>query len=181
MATKRVVQPGGIRKAQMHARHLLAALKIVRPPVDVKAVAQYLGVRIVEEEFPEKDRVSGAIVRRADGTLIIVNPRQGKARKRFTIAHEIGHHVLHDFDVHVDQARFRDETTSAGTDPEEVEANAFAAELVMPEALIRARLRGETLFGVDEGSEDLVAEIAKEFEVSAQAMAWRLTNLRILV
>ncbi len=65
-------------------------------------------------------------------------------RQRFTIAHELGHFFLHraSSTVFVDAAPifFRDESSSNGSQREEIEANAFAAELLMPEDAIRQRL-----------------------------------------
>ena len=65
-------------------------------------------------------------------------------RQRFTIAHELGHRALHPgreliLDVPV-RVNLRDKTSSMASDIEEIEANAFAATLLMPEQMIRDQL-----------------------------------------
>ena len=114
-----------------------------------------------------------------DGEAIIgVNSLHHPNRQRFTIAHEIGHLVLHrDLlleGVHVDKEfkLNRNEDSSTGTNLQEVEANQFASELLMPERLIEEALQGK---GVDIDDEDgLVTELAKKFRVSTGAMKLRL-------
>jgi Zn-dependent peptidase ImmA (M78 family) len=107
-------------------------------------------------------------------------------RKRFTIAHEIGHHILgHQFEagshVHVDRGNFisqRGPRASQGVDPKEIEANQFAASLLMPSVWVRAAAAKIQSHGplVDRH----VEELANEFGVSEQAMTIRLTTLRLL-
>src|SRR3954470_4270018 len=69
--------------------------------------------------------------------IIGINSSHPETRKRFTIAHEMGHLVLHQLDqVHVDKqflVKLRDDISSQAIDPHEIEANAFAAALLMPE------------------------------------------------
>ena len=93
-------------------------------------------------------------------------------RRRFTIAHEIGHWVLHRDDI-ADLVVTRtigyvpSDPAKAST-PEEIrerEANRFAAELLMPEDRIHA--------AVGSHGADVVAQ-AERFQVSALSMAWRL-------
>jgi Zn-dependent peptidase ImmA (M78 family) len=112
-----------------------------------------------------------------------VNSANSPRRQRFTIAHELGHLDLHegrqltvDHSMRVD---WRDETSSLGTDKQEVEANAFAASLLMPASLInrqiRVHLRGNHLT-----RDTLIAVLARDFDVSIEAMGYRLINLGIL-
>jgi Zn-dependent peptidase ImmA (M78 family) len=76
--------------------------------------------------------------------------------------------------VHVDKGSLRrDLLSAAGTDSTEREANAFAAELLMPPALLAAALDGRTL---DLENEELVAGLAKRFRVSPMALQHRLQN-----
>lgn len=90
-------------------------------------------------------------------------------RARFTIAHELGHHVMEHGN------RFRDNAGSFSAinyDPVEVSANRFAAELLMPYAVVER-------FVKDEGITD-VAVLADRFDVSQVAMRYRLKNLGLL-
>lgn len=125
----------------------------------------------------EKD-VAGILYRQADHKVIAVNERHPLTRQRFTIAHEIGHLALHrGVPVHVDQGfrvNLRNPLSSQGQDIEEIEANAFAANLLMPYHWIRGDLRGD-LIDLDDSIE--VQELAQRYQVSQQAMLIRLANL----
>lgn len=104
-------------------------------------------------------------------------------RQRFTIAHELGHLLLHRYTTpHADgrQIRFRDEDSSKGSVREEVEANQFAAEVLMPEDLIRAHLKMSFDLADDTADREAVerlTRLAKRFEVSVQALSFRVANL----
>lgn len=166
-----------VRLAQSRARALLTEHGLAAIPVDVNRLARLMGATVNEVEFPDKDRVSGAVMRTEQGPVILVNKKHKEVRRRFTIAHEVGHLALHNVEMHIDKARYRDEVAGQGVDPDEVEANAFAAELLMPAEALRGRLVGKEVMVVDE---DLIDELAAEFKVSAQSMSWRLANLGFL-
>lgn len=108
--------------------------------------------------------------------FVIVNARHHENRRRFTLAHEVGHHVLHaDYlaeHVHVDTAVLRrDELSAEGVDLKEIAANAFAAELLMPRSYMLQ------FSALDIADEEEVADAAKSFGVSPAAFAFRLSNL----
>jgi len=71
----------------------------------------------------------------------------------------------------------RDGKSSSGEDYQEVQANQFAAALLMPEPLVREALASN---GIDLADEMALFTLAETFEVSAQAMTFRLVNLGIL-
>lgn len=92
---------------------------------------------------------------------------------------EIGHHVLHvsylTNNVHVDKIVLnRDELSSQGLDTKEIEANAFAAELLMPEAELR---RYRT---IDLNDDEFMLRLAKKLRVSVTALTYRVINLRMI-
>ena len=102
-------------------------------------------------------------------------------RRRFTAAHELGHAVLHRDRM----GRYRvdtDKTLLEGgdaTDELEREANAFAAELLMPEEVVRARaVELKTLHGCCP-SGVLAYRLSAELLVSREAMRYRLKNLGV--
>jgi Zn-dependent peptidase ImmA (M78 family) len=109
--------------------------------------------------------LAGAYLRRPRGALILVNGTEAAARLRFTLAHELGHHVL-GHDQSVDTAL----GLSRPVRPMEIQANRFAAELLVPVAAVRAWLgrRGSPAVGLDE-----VVELAAEFGVSAPVALFR--------
>ncbi len=127
--------------------------------------------------IPLDDEISGMSFIKNGVAVIVVNAIHHPNRQRFTLAHELAHHVLHaDYlsrNVHVDTAVLqRNEKSSEGSDVKEVEANTFAAELLMPKSLLKG-------FGrVDANDEAKIAEIARRFKVSPAAMAIRLENIQ---
>jgi Zn-dependent peptidase ImmA (M78 family) len=65
--------------------------------------------------------------------------------------------------------------SSRGEDDEEREANLFAAELLMPAALLKEELRGKNFDLL--GNDDFLERLAKKYKVSVQALTFRLANL----
>ena len=112
--------------------------------------------------------------------VIGVNKDQAQVRQRFTIAHELGHLKLHEHrQVHVDRefrVRFRSGTSSQGINRDEMEANRFAAELLMPLEFLRRDIE-ERDFALTDN--EALWSLAKIYGVSAQAMAFRLNGLGI--
>lgn len=161
------VRAAGARDA---AEQLLAAAELnAVPPIDVAAVAKRCGVRVLGFDFA--GMVDGLVVQLPDGPAIGLDTGQSNLqRRRFTLAHELGHHLLrHSASFHLD---FFDAGGSAGDAPgynwqHERAANEFAANLLMPAELVRRE-------SVHRGAID---ELAVTFDVSRQAMAFRLASL----
>lgn len=169
-------------KAEREANRLLELLKVRSAPVDVNGAAAAVGLKIVYEDFT--DDVSGLLITRDSAGVIGVHSKHALVRQRFTIAHEIGHFVLRHHSesgehVHVDEGwkvSARNERSAKGIDPNEIEANRFAAYLLMPESLLKTRVAA---FRRKPLSESDVLDLAKEFKVSEQAMTLRLRTLRL--
>lgn len=146
-------------------------------PVPVEEIATKLGATVVYEAMDRS--VSGLLVRDDDSTVMGINATHPEVRQRFSIAHEVGHLVLHrGRPMVVDHVRLnlRDDRSSAATDYEEIQANAFAAELLMPRDLVLRALRD--VDAERSGSEArVVSDLAQVFGVSEQAMEYRLVNL----
>jgi Zn-dependent peptidase ImmA (M78 family) len=169
---------------------LLAAQGVRSAAVDVELIATALGVQIHNEVAA--DNLSGFLIRDVESkrAMIGVNSTHSAARKRFTIAHEIAHFLLHEGDVlHVDQRegvdlglrmKRRDPGSSLGIDDEEKEANLFAAELLMPTSFLETDLLEMKASAPQDEDEDIVEALAKRYDVSIQAMTFRLTNLGLL-
>lgn len=144
-------------------------------PVPIEAIAKREGIRI--ELASLDDELSGMSFIKNGVAVIVLNSNHHPNRRRFTLAHELGHHVLHkDYltnNVHVDKVILnRDEVSSQGVDPKEMQANAFAAEILMPAAeLMRYR-------SIDLNNEEFLQRLAKQLKVSVTALAYRLSNLR---
>ena len=119
---------------------LLERGDVREPPIDVEKLAKQAGASIHYENFD--DDVSGVLIRNEGGSAIGVNTSHSRVRRRFTIAHELGHLLLHDgVPIRVDKSfrvNWRKSTSPKPRDIEEIEANAFAATLLMPEMMITA-------------------------------------------
>ena len=147
-------------------------------PVDLKRILRRFAITRVS--LPAGEDIFGAIVRQNGRVFIGVNPTQHPNRQRFTIAHELGHFFRHysdtmervdgDFRVH-----WRDNASSTGVNWEEIEANRFAASLLMPEDMVR-----KDVDDYSGSNRDLVRDLAPRYKVSSLAMQFRLINLGLL-
>lgn len=170
MNTRRKLEP------EKAARELLEAQGIRKAPIPVDKIAKALGVQI--RYSPLDEELSGMIYINDGIPIIGVNALHHPNRQRFTIAHELGHYMLHrsmlSNEVHVDKQfkiLMRDSKSSTGTDVMEVEANKFAAELLLPEFLIEDILAHST-FDIDDPAP--LDQLAKKFRVSKQMLEYRI-------
>jgi Zn-dependent peptidase ImmA (M78 family) len=168
--------------ARNAAEKLIDRLDVRAAPVDVEGIAGALGLRVFTEDLGSD--ISGVLVSRDGTASIAVRKGDSSQRKRFTIAHEIGHfylrhHVQRNELVHADkvsQVIYRSAKASEGMDQMEVQANQFAASLLMPTRLVREHVdqRPKPLADID------VSELARTFNVSEQAMTIRLSTLGLV-
>lgn len=165
--------------ARKKATDLLQQARIVSPPVPVEQLAKLKGAVI--RYAPFKGKMSGVLYRARDVDQVVIgiNALHPSVRQRFSIAHELGHLILHeDKNLQVDQhafLAFRDLASTTADDPKEIEANQFAATLLMPETLLRKCVLD---LDADLDLETAISELAQQFSVSEQAMTIRLTSLR---
>jgi Zn-dependent peptidase ImmA (M78 family) len=160
-------------------------------PIDVEAMAERMNAKVQRVET-EDDDLSGFLFRGPGGeTVIGVNASHHENRRRFTVAHELGHLLLHaSEDIHVDRKGYgygfgramnRDSVSSTGENRDEIEANFFAAELLMPRhVIVRELLDGKTLDFFEKDFDAAVRDLAKRFKVSSQALTVRLVQLKII-
>lgn len=141
----------------------------------VAEIATSLGADLQIE--PLEGGLSGVLYREGGRTVLGVNGWHAEVRQRFTIAHELGHLQLHQDALFVDGLLQRDATSSRAVNTHEIEANAFAAELLMPRHLLLAELRERLPKSGVADPAKLTRQLAQKFEVSEQAMEFRLANL----
>lgn len=150
---------------------------VVKPPVPVQDLAETLGIKVVST--PLESGVSGALIKDGENWFIVVNSNHHTNRQRFTIAHEIAHfHLEHAREEHVDReftVLMRDENSAMATDPKEIEANRFAAELLMPEEMIIG-----DFVKIGRIDDEIVSRLALKYQVSKLAFEHRLRNIGLL-
>lgn len=139
------------------ARKLLKECGMVQAPVRLGAIVKKLDLYVDKglTEFLEEKKIS-AFIDLEDG-IIEYNDKHPVVRKRFSVAHEIGHKLM-GHSVRADIFNIN------SNDPREVEANVFAAELLMPYDWLKADLKS----GLK------VKDLAWKYWVSEEAMGWRL-------
>ena len=126
------------------------------------------------------DTTSGFLIEKDDQAVIGVNIDHHPNRQRFTIAHEIGHACMHTdvsknfIDSSTIVVKKRDSKSSEGIKEEEIEANAFAAELLMPQDALIDYL-DQNAFDIHNDIELL--RMSEYFGVSMQALSIRLSRL----
>lgn len=168
--------------AKRKAQQLLDSAQITAAPVSLDRVAEVVGARVHYEPYDGED-LSGMAYRQPNGQRVIgVNSMHSERRQRFTIAHEVGHLLLHaNEDLHVDKnfpIGLRTEVSSLAIDDKEIEANQFAAELLMPATWVLADARD---LQIDfEHDDEAIKDLADKYEVSVRAMTIRLSALGAL-
>lgn len=166
------------RDGETAAKAVLERWKILPLPMPIKEVAIAEGC-ILKSSLLE-DSLSGMAFIKDGQKHIIYNASHHSNRQRFTIAHELGHHVMHakmlKLAVHVDKGVLRrDNISSGGIDEQEIAANAFAACILMPESLVRR----ECPDSIDLEDENAVRKFAQKFGVSSIAFTNRILNLSL--
>jgi Zn-dependent peptidase ImmA (M78 family) len=166
---------------EARARKLLDQLDIKGVPVPVDKIAKSLGAQL--QFSPLDEELSGLVYIKDDVPIIGVNSLHHPNRQRFTIAHEIAHLHLHRDSitsaVHVDKqftepVLKRDSASASGTERLEIEANHFAAALLMPRHVLEKLL---TASPIDIEDEKPLEELSKKFNVSKATLQYRIRNL----
>lgn len=161
------------------AEKLLSDADALTLPIDVLKCAKFLKIDVKAVTFDEE--ISGIFVMKDKMAHIAYNKNEPENRIRFTVAHELGHYVLHSQNtpLFIDKAEklmFRNADSSSGEYRKEREANSFAAALLMPKQILLREI--ENLKKSQE--EETIPYLSKKFKVSEQAMTIRLTNLGLI-
>lgn len=140
-------------------------------PVPVEEIATKHQILI--RKAPHAD-FSGMLIRKDGRALIGVSSSEPPVRQRFTVAHELGHFFLHeDKDAFVD---YRDNKEGVMRTPREKQANMFAAALLMPRNML---LKDFKAIAKDGFSDEELTQLAQRYDVSEDAMRFRLINLNV--
>lgn len=141
-------------------------------PLDIKAVAEKIfNIEIREDKFDKG--VSGFLERIGGKWCIFINQYESELRKRFTIAHELGHFIKHRDKYMLsgsstpDLIFFRDKTI----DPMEKEANDFAADLLMPKDIFIEKIKSGC---------NTLEKLSEAFQLSTSAVKYRAYKLGLI-
>ena len=158
--------------------------------INVETICSHYNISIEHKIYPD-DTVGQIEFPPNNGAArIFINPLENNHinRRRFTIAHELGHFFLHKDstpDGFTDTTRTMSRTTSYW-DPVESEANDFAARLLMPEKFILSEGKKvienfKIVYKQERIPQDyFISNMAQIFNVSVQAMTYRLKNIGII-
>ncbi|TMJ20132.1 MAG: ImmA/IrrE family metallo-endopeptidase [Alphaproteobacteria bacterium] len=123
--------------ARRKAAELISKNRLTSPPVDAERIARLEKVSVLYAGLNDevKDKVSAYA---EPNRVIYVNRDQPPEHKNYAIAHELGHLLLHPSYVESSkyQLLLRNTFVGAGKSNEEKEAEAFAAELLVPRKLL---------------------------------------------
>ena len=147
-------------------------LNIETDPLDIKSVVKNIfNIEIKEDKFDKG--VSGFLERIGGKWCIFVNKYESELRKRFTIAHELGHFIKHRYRYMIsgssipDLIFFRDNTV----DLTEKEANDFAAELLMPKDVFIEKIKSGC---------NTLDKLSEAFQLSTSAVKYRAYKLGLI-
>ena len=163
-------------------KNILTECNIYQAPIPVVEIAEKYGF-VVVEKFLTNDE-SGYMVLCNEGIdiqgkkltkIIVVNSVENPYRKRFTIAHELGHYFLEykdkEHDLSGNIVVHRDNTFNSNNREKEDDADMFAGELLMPTDILENELK--KLKQIDLLFSSIPEAIARKFAVSYSAAAKR--------
>jgi len=175
-------------RAKKTAQALLQQLNIKKAPVKIESIIKQLSktnfeqlndihYKVTKEVFPnELGDVSAILLKEKGQAVIAVNAEHSESRQRFSIAHELGHLILHSNNEQLTIEKKLFTRAEGVRNLDETEANEFAAELLMPEELLEKDFEK-----ISEKNEDeLISILAIKYQVSQLAVSYRLKNLNLV-
>jgi Zn-dependent peptidase ImmA (M78 family) len=162
----------GERLARATLRH--HGLPAGQPPTDLLGTIEAkVCVPVLIDRFNDGD-IAGVLLRQADGeNFIAINADHMVMRQRFTLAHEWGHIAA----GHTPRVELAADLFGRASDPQEIEANYFAAELLAPRDALKPWLAEHTAEDVDAAA---VAEMAMHFGIAFPTTCYRLERAGLI-
>lgn len=163
------------------ARYLLQRMSITEPPIDVRLIAERSGLEYEEVDYFPDDVDALIITLKGRTPVAVVNKNHSEGRRRFSLAHELYHHLILGEPSVLEGSREPEqpqdrEATGGEMSPDERkerDADIFAIDLLMPKALVIKYVRRGTP----------ATEVARLFNVSKRAaenlLRFRQFDLRI--
>ena len=151
-------------------------------PVDIRTIMANKNIIVKDVDLP--DDISGVLDTRGSQPLVLIQQEHDDKRKRFSLAHELGHYILNysPGSVHLDRRTFfRSNLSASGTDIAEKKANRFAAELLMPSDILWEILACEDMPDLIDDDEnrslEMLKGLAERFEVSVAALTIKISGV----
>ncbi|SDE21303.1 protein of unknown function [Mucilaginibacter pineti] len=169
-----------LKHIEEKAIELINATNQKSAPIDVIKCAKHLGVLIEYTEL--EDDIFGLLVIKNKKPLIIVNTLgNNESRKRFTIAHELGHYLLHSQNASffIDKGEIQSCKRTLETTYEEAkerDANEFATSLLVPNYLLEL----EASLTTSDVKFDIVRHLSEKFKVDEMLLGIKLSHLGLL-
>lgn len=174
------------RQIENIANDTLLKFNLMKAPVNLELLTKKLKIKIENQDL--SDDISGFLLKKDNKDIIGVNKNHPQVRRRFTIAHEIGHFKLHDVEspLFVDyfyrgsmlrtkeSEKIYRSTHNSNNPTMEKQANFFAANVLMPKKLVQNEIEK---LNDNLSYDDKLERLADIFEVSMQAMDYRLKSL----
>lgn len=160
--------------AAERAKRVLKEFKITDMPAwHLDGIAASQRIKVRKKSLPKDAKFSGGLFFYGKQRGILINTYiDNPGRHNFTFGHELGHHFLEHVPSYTKMGmtgfQCSNKNMEIGGDSQEVEANYFAAELLMPEEQFRPMMVGATLDYV------LISSLARRFYVSKHACCNRL-------
>ena len=157
-------------KAIRTARRLVEDYAIRVPAeIDTEAIALDQGLYVTTG--PLSGSWARLLRKGSKGVVRVSSSIQSEGQRRFCVAHEIGHFLLHAGQSQIEQCRFEDMLPGYARRTEEPEANAFAGELLMPQTIFRSYLDPDKL------TLAMLEEVSSAFEVTISATIHRIIDV----
>ncbi len=171
---KKVIQDAGKIKSDRPKKsaeltRLALKLKVDEPIGDIIGLMENAGIKIKTQSFDLKHFFGFSISELDGGPAIMVNNNFNISIERqiFTVAHELGHLILH--------PKAYDPVQTEESEQEEKEANIFAGYFLMPDETFKKKL--DESYGL--GFIDRILHIKRYFGVSYQAVLHRLSDMKL--
>ncbi len=139
------------------------------PVTNLISLIEPLGLFTISEPLAES-HPDGAYVALSVAGAVVINGMQDAGRRRFTLAHELGHHVMAD-------EYSTDWSVAESRDAREKLVNAFAIHFLMPRPSVT---RDWDAYGGPEDARPAATRIATDYRVSWSAACTQLQNLELI-
>ena len=159
------------KQIDIQAEKILSGFGLKDIPVPIEKIVKSFDIEIGRAP---SSKFSGLLLRKDGKSLIGINSSETFARQRFSMAHELGHFILHETnDTFVD---YRNNQKGVPRTQKEMEADTFAASLLMPKTFLERDFQKLAQNGFNP---EYIGILAETYQVSSEAMSYRLISLHL--